>query len=174
MLFGVFQSADAATEKTQVLPVSAQATGIPRRTFVDPALALDEDPQRLIQALEFGRVPQHPRPLAPRPLIDLATISRAKNHSSKWFRLPNRRIPPQVQCPMSALNCSTLMCPPRDGFENSGQVSIDRIPVPGWFEPFPTHFVFGADWLPTLRLKKGWRSVRGRAWLDILKVALGI
>ena len=36
---------------------SPKATGKPRRTFVDAALALDEVPQRLIQVLVLCRVP---------------------------------------------------------------------------------------------------------------------
>jgi len=90
MLFGVFESADAA------LSVPSKSTGKPTRAFVDTALALNEIPQRFIHFLEFGRVPQYPRPLAPRALIDPVAICRAKNHSGKRFCLPHRRIPAQV------------------------------------------------------------------------------
>jgi hypothetical protein len=38
---------------------SPEATGKPRRTFVDTAFALNKITQRLVQVLEFCRVPQH-------------------------------------------------------------------------------------------------------------------
>ena len=43
-----------------IRPTSPEATGKPRRAFVDAALALDEITQWLIQALVFRGVPQHP------------------------------------------------------------------------------------------------------------------
>ena len=58
---------------------SPKASGKPRRAFVDAALAFDEIPQRLIQVLVLCRVPKHPRPFAPRPIIDFATVRRAKD-----------------------------------------------------------------------------------------------
>ena len=36
---------------------------------------------------------------------------------------------PQVQRPMSAVQCPTLTVPPHDQFKNSSQVLIDRTPV---------------------------------------------
>ena len=50
------------------------------RTFVDPAFALDVGSQWFIQILEFRRVPQHPRPIAPRPMVRFFAICGAKNH----------------------------------------------------------------------------------------------
>jgi hypothetical protein len=79
-----------------IRPTSPEATGKPRRAFVDAAPAFDEITQRLIQALVFRRVPQHARPLAPHPIIELATISRAKDHSGKRFGLAFRMVPSQV------------------------------------------------------------------------------
>ena len=79
-----------------IWPTSPEATGKPRRAFVDAALTLDEIAQWLIQVFVCCRVPQHPRPLAPHPVIELATICRAEDHSGKWFGLSFRRMPSQV------------------------------------------------------------------------------
>src|SRR5690348_13935204 len=81
---------------------STKASSKPRRAFVDPALALAEITQRLIRALEFCGVPQHVRPFAPRPVIDLVWIARAKDQGGKRF--PDRIVPSQVQRPTSTLN----------------------------------------------------------------------
>ena len=70
------------------LPLATQLpTSKPRRAFVDPALALDKIPQRLIQVLEFRRVPQHPRPFAPRPLFSSSTV----NSISSWRSQARKR-----------------------------------------------------------------------------------
>ena len=61
------------------LATSPKAPGEPRRAFVDSTLAFDKVPQRLIQVLVLCRVPKHPRPFAPRPIIDFATVRRAKD-----------------------------------------------------------------------------------------------
>jgi hypothetical protein len=78
------------------LPTSPEATGKPRRAFVDSSLTLDEVAQWLIQVLEFRRVPQHARPFATHPVIELAAISRAKDQSGKRFGLSFRIVPSQV------------------------------------------------------------------------------
>ena len=90
----------------------AQTTGKPRRASVETALALDEITQRLIQVLVFRGVPQHPRPFAPRPFIDLVPIRSAKDHGGKRLRLPDRIVPSQVQRAMSTLaECADVrMC----------------------------------------------------------------
>ena len=77
---------------------SPKMTAKPFRALVDAAPALNEIAQRLIHFLVFGRVAQHPRPFAPRPIIDLVW----SGNSSKRFRLSNRIVPSQVRGPMSA------------------------------------------------------------------------
>jgi hypothetical protein len=85
MLFEVFKSVRHGDRQGSLRSsVSREAKGKSERTFVDTALARDEISQRFIQVLEFCRVPQYPRPLAPRSIIDLVTISRAKNH--RWLK----------------------------------------------------------------------------------------
>ena len=69
-----------------VCSTSTKATRKAFRAFVKAALASYEVTQGFIQVLEFHRVPQQPRPFAPRPTIDLVGISRAKNHSGERFR----------------------------------------------------------------------------------------
>ena len=153
---------------------SPQTPGKPFRAFVDPALALDEITQRFIQVLVFCGVPQHPRPLAPRPTIDLVWIGRAKDQSGKRFGLPDRIVPSQVQRPMSTLDCLALLRPRHDDFENGGQILIDRIPITAGLNRFPFILQSQQSSLATLRLKKGWWLVHGRAWSQILKIVHGI
>ena len=64
-------------------PTSPKATSIPSCTLVDAAFALDEVTQRLIQILEFSRVPQHTGPFAPGPIIDLCVICGTINDGRK-------------------------------------------------------------------------------------------
>jgi hypothetical protein len=166
--------------------------GKPRRAPVDTTPALDEITQRLIQVLELRGVPQSARPLAPRPVIDLVTICRAEDHSGEWFRLPEQVVPSQLQRPASPVDRLAFLVPPRDQFENAGQITHRRHRGDGWLEPLPTHFAIefqvlqvlaearrclpgmssrsswavAAGWTSSLRSKTGWWSVHGRAWLD--------
>ena len=93
------------------MTVSPEAPRIPLRASVESATALDEIAQRLVQILEFCSVPQRPRPFAPRPVIGLVMISRAKDHRCKRFRPSNRVVPSQVQCSMSTVDCPILLRP---------------------------------------------------------------
>ena len=103
-----------AQPSAHVSTMSSKAPGKPRRAFVDAPLAFYRVPQWLIQVFEFCRVPQNPRPFAPRALIGLVTICRTINYGRERFRLPDRRIPSQVQRPVSAADGPTLLGPPRD------------------------------------------------------------
>jgi hypothetical protein len=116
---------------------SPKTTGKPFRACVDTAPAHDEITERLIQVLVLGHIPQHPRPLTSRPLIDLGMISRAKDHGGKRFRLPYRFEPSQVQRPMSTVDCLTLLVSPFNQFKNGGQISIDRTAIPAGLNLFP-------------------------------------
>jgi len=72
--------AGASAERTcwgSMLATSPKTPGKTRRAFVDAAFAFDELTQWLIQVLVLCRVPQNPRPFAPRPIIDLVAICRA-------------------------------------------------------------------------------------------------
>ena len=96
---------------------SPKTTSIPLRACVDAAPGFHEIPQRLIQILELCRVPQRPRPLAPRPVVDLVWVGRAKDHSGKRFRtlaLPCLALPclalPCLALPCLALPCLALPC----------------------------------------------------------------
>jgi hypothetical protein len=60
-----------------MLATSPQTPGKPRHAFVDAALAFDKVPQRLIQVLEFSRVPQHTGPFAAGSSV--ATLSEKAN-----------------------------------------------------------------------------------------------
>jgi hypothetical protein len=75
---------------------SPEAAGKPRRAFIDSALTLDEITQWLIQVFVFRGVPQHARPFAPHPVIELAAICRAKDQGGKRFGLSLRIVPSQV------------------------------------------------------------------------------
>jgi hypothetical protein len=68
-----------------MLSTSPKATGKLRRAFVDTAFAFDKVPQWLVQVLVFRGIPHHPRPFAPRPVIDLVTISRTINDGPERF-----------------------------------------------------------------------------------------
>jgi len=78
----------AGRKGSQRLSVPSQATSKPSRASVETAPALDEVTQRLVKVLAFRRESEGARPFAPRPVIDLGTIGRAKDHSSERFRLP--------------------------------------------------------------------------------------
>jgi hypothetical protein len=108
---------------------SPKTTGKPFRACVDTAPAHDEITERLIQVLVLGHIPQHPRPLTSRPLIDLGMISRAKDHGGKRFRLPYRFVPLQVQRSMSVLDFLLVLLPPRDQLEDLRQILIDCIAI---------------------------------------------
>ena len=103
------------------LPTSPKATSKPRGASVDTALALDKIPQRLIQVLVFRGVPQNAGPFAARAVIDLFRIGSATSEACEGFCLSDRRIPSQVQRPMSTVDCPTLQSPRHDGFENDVQ-----------------------------------------------------
>ena len=115
-----------------MLATSPKTPRKPRCAFVDAALALDKLAQRLAQVLEFCRVPQHTGPFAPGPIIDLVVICGTINDGREWFGLSYRVMPPQVQRPMSTVDCPTLQSPRHDGFENGAQIAIDtpsRLPI---------------------------------------------
>jgi hypothetical protein len=116
---------------------SPEATRVPSRTFIDAALALDEITQRFIQLLVFCSVPQHSRPLASHPIIDLVWIGRAKDHSGKRFRLPYRSAPLQLQRPMSVLDFLLVVIPPRHQLEDRRQITIDCIAIAAGLYRFP-------------------------------------
>jgi hypothetical protein len=63
-----------------MLATSPEATSITSCTFIQSAFALDEITQRLAQILVYCCVPQRSRPFAPRSIIDLVWICRAKDH----------------------------------------------------------------------------------------------
>ena len=48
--------------------------------------------QRLIQIFEFRGLPQHARPLTPRPIIDLVGICRAKITAGLNLQLPQLKL----------------------------------------------------------------------------------
>ena len=81
--------------------------------------------------------------------------------AGKRFRLPNRRIPPQVQRPMGTFDCLTLLVPPRDQFENGGQISIDCIPAMAGLYGFPLILESQQAWPSSRRWKKGSCPVHG-------------
>ena len=92
--------------------------------------------------------------------------------SGKRFRLPDRVVPSQVQRPMGTFDCFTLQVPPRDHFENGGQISIDRIPIPASLNCFPFIFAVGANWLSLRPLKMGWWLVHGPTMSNVVKIGL--
>jgi len=87
--------------------------------------------------LVFRGVPQHPRPFASRPVIDLIWIGRAKNYCRERLGFSNRRIPSQVQGPISALDGLTLLCPRLDEPEDQCQIAVNSIPSAGGLEDVP-------------------------------------
>jgi len=128
---------DLGARAADSLAQSPETPGKTGCTFVDTTPALDKITQRLIQVFEFRRVPQNTRPFAPRPVIDFFWIGRTKDHSGKRFRLSQQRESSQVQRPMSTVDCPTLLRPCHDGFENGGQILIDRIPVAAGLNRIP-------------------------------------
>ena len=109
MLFNAFKSADTATEQdynTELVCIDPGAEHNRlrpawHRSPFDPPRRLMKSPSGSSRSLNCRRVPQRPRPFAPRPVIDLVTISRAKDYSRKRLWLPDRIVPSQVQAGMA-------------------------------------------------------------------------
>ena len=108
---------------------SSKAPGKPRRAFVDTPLAFYRFPQRLIQVFEFCRVPQNPRPFAPRAVIDLARDQPCNEHSVERLGLFDRAMPSQPQRPASPADGLTLLRPPGTSSKTPVRNPIDGIPV---------------------------------------------
>jgi hypothetical protein len=62
---------------------AAKALSEPGGTFVDAALSFYESFEGFGMELVFLRVPQHARPLRPRPFVDLGRIGRAADNCGK-------------------------------------------------------------------------------------------
>jgi hypothetical protein len=115
-----------------------QAPSKTRRTFVDPALALNESGKWFRTRLALRCIPQHARPLRSRSPIDLLTVRGAKDHHRKWFVGICCIHALQLQRPTCPADGAIFRRPPHHKVEHGSQIVIDRVASPTALATLPS------------------------------------
>jgi hypothetical protein len=108
---------------------SPEAPREPSRTFVDPALVLDEPAQRRVVPLVLGGVPHQARPLTAGPFVGLGRVSGAPDDCREGIFLSLHKQPLQPKRAPGSGNFLCLRSPPSHQSVHGVKVLIDCVAV---------------------------------------------